>query len=99
MAQDLNVFYEFVKAKEEQEKKFVTAVEFGIAIIFLEQGMLNDVSNSEEFIHSMNVLIKGASQLIDEASKYPPGSMISLQLNVAAIKARETVEKFLIKTS
>ena len=99
MTQDSNVFYEFLKAKEEEEKKFITAVEFGKAIIFLEQGMLNDVSNSEEFIHSMNILIEGAAQLVDEASKYPPGSMISLQLNVAAIKAREAVEKFLIKTS
>jgi hypothetical protein len=91
-------FFKILKEEEEQ-KQYITAVEFGRAIIFLEQGMLNDVSNSEEFIHSMNVLIEGASQLIDEASKYPPGSMISLQLNVAAIKARETVEKFLIKTS
>jgi len=93
MVQTINVHY------ETERETFVTAVEFGTAIIFLEQGMLNDVSNSEDFIHSMNILIKGASQLIDEASKYPPGSMISLQLNVAAIKARETVEKFLIKTS
>jgi hypothetical protein len=93
-------YEEFKQAvQEEKNKEFVSAVEFGKAIIFLEQGMLNDVSNSDDFIHSMNVLIKGAAELIEEASKYPPGSMISLQLNVAAIKARETVEKFLIKTS
>lgn len=88
-----------LERQAEKQKPYITAVEFGRAIIFLEQGMLNDVSNSEVFIHSMNVLIEGAAQLIDEASKYPPGSMIALQLNVAAIKARETVEKFLIKTS